>query len=554
MSNEEIQDLTDRVYLLREYLDSGRIRIAEHLWDDFRQSLLKVRIGADGLVIPSTVDGRIRALTNGLRYFRYREETKKSASLAEIQQGYFRILENNFGEIRKQMLRAAADANAVGHVMSRDAKFVAHFAKVIPDLIGDLKQFWGAVGDAAAFHVEDLTGFKGVFGGDLFPSYTRNIASSASIYLDTIVLPCPILHSARLIQMWKPEQAAYFVVKHAVNALAYRDLALAEVDTPIVAVLPDLDVLDDSHEDSIRGFSRSAALRHGSMLFDVLFSSLEELTEFLEKLGKLEDVLARLKRPDRLVFDTQWGGTKEEQLRRYLADNARMYDGGLAEAHAGRGVLLHVLGRMSQAAAIELRSSHLRGTPLIDAETSWQHLTWKMEYDARPSAEADHPSQAMHVVRALQGERDLNLAWLGNVPCETIVELRRRGHMDEVRSILSQGMPKLIAANPTNFFRTSDQVVNNLDEAFRAHQRSLLEARDKKLKLYGIDVSACLALGGISVAAAITANPVLGAVAGALGVAGLPNIRDIKTKFRELQEQENKIRTSPTGLLFKHLE
>jgi hypothetical protein len=553
MSTEEIQDLTDRVYLLREYLEAGRIKVAAHLWDGLEESMRRVRVGADGLVVPETVDGQIRALTNGLRYFRYRDDAKKSISLSRIQEGYFRMLENNFGEIRKQMLRAGADPSAAGHVMARNPDFVAHFTDVMPELISDLTEFWRAVRDAGLFHIEDLSGLKGVFGGDLFPSYTRNISSTASIYLDTIILPCPILHSARLMQMWKPEKAAYYVVKHAVNALTYRDLALAEVDTPIVVVLPDLDVLDASEEDSIRAFSRNAALRHGSALFDIQFSSLDELTAFLEKLHKPEELLTRLKRPDRLVFDIEWAGTKKDQVARYLAENADMYDGHFAEGHAGRAILAHTIGRMSQAAAIELRSARLRGTPLIDAETSWRHLTWKMEYDARPSAETDHQAEAMHIVRALQAEGDLNLAWLGNVPPETIIELRRRAQMEEVRALLSRGIPKLIEANPANFFRTSDQVVENLDEAFRAHQRSLLEARDKKLKLYGIDVSACLALGGISVAAAITASPALGAIAGGLGIAGLPNLRDIKTKFRELQEKEQKIRTSPTGLLFKHL-
>jgi hypothetical protein len=53
---------------------------------------------------------------------------------------------------------------------------------------------------------------------------------------------------------------------------------------------------------------------------------------------------------------------------------------------------------------------------------------------------------------------------------------------------------------------------------------------------------------------ALTANPALGALAGALSVAGLPNLRDFKTKFKALHEQEEKNLTSPPGILFKHLK
>jgi hypothetical protein len=553
MASEGAQDLTDRVFLLRDYLQKERIKISEHLWDGFVGSLEKVSLDKDGLVVPETVDGRIRALTNGLRYFRYRDESKSSISFSDIQDKYFQILETNFGHIRKQMIDAGTDANVAGHVMSRDNEFLEHFTKNIEDFVSDIQEFWRAVGDAAVFHIEDVQGLKAVFGGDIFPSYTRNIASSAAIYVDTIVLPCPILHSAPLIKMWKPEKAAYYVVKHAVNALSYRDLALADVWPPIVAVLPDQEALDEHHVDAISSLSRHAAIRHGCALFGNSFTSIEELTEFLEQLVTPDDVVAKLKKPGRLPFDTEWEGTPLDQLARALEENADFYRGFVSKKHAGRAVFYQCIGRMAQASAVELRSNWLRGTPLIDAETSWKFLNWKMEYDAKISAEPEHPSETMHIVRALQGEGSTNLAWLGNVPPDSIIELRKKGLTDEVRSILSKGIPKLIESNPLNFFRTSDQVVENLDRAFRAHQRALLDARDKKLGFYGIDVGSCLAVGGISVASAITADPLLGATAGILGVAGLPNLRDIRTKFKSLKEEEQKLRTSPTGILFKHL-
>jgi hypothetical protein len=211
MASEEAQDLTDRVFLLRDYLQKGRIKISEHLWDGFVGSLGKVSLDKDGLVVPETVDGRIRALTNGLRYFRYRDESKSSISLSDIQDKYFQILETNFGHIRKQMIDAGTDANVAGHVMSRDNEFLEHFTKNIEHFVSDVQEFWRAVGDAAGFHIEDVQGLKAVFGGDIFPSYTRNIASSAAIYVDTIILPCPILHSAPLIKMMNTMSTLYLV-------------------------------------------------------------------------------------------------------------------------------------------------------------------------------------------------------------------------------------------------------------------------------------------------------------------------------------------------------
>ena len=49
-SEEEIQDLTDRVFLAREQLQAGKVHFAAHLADDFFRSLEAIRLRADGKV------------------------------------------------------------------------------------------------------------------------------------------------------------------------------------------------------------------------------------------------------------------------------------------------------------------------------------------------------------------------------------------------------------------------------------------------------------------------------------------------------------------------
>ena len=135
----------------------------------------------------------------------------------------------------------------------------------------------------------------------------------------------------------------------------------------------------------------------------------------------------------------------------------------------------------------------------------------------------------------------------------SVLEIRRNGLADELRALLGHGVADLLAANPENYYRTTDQVVSNLDAAFRKHQQDLLEARQKKLKLYGIDVGSFLATGAIAVSAALTGNPTLGAASGLLGIAGLPNLKDLRSRFKTMAEEDHARRTSPAGLLFRHV-
>jgi hypothetical protein len=209
---------------------------------------------------------------------------------------------------------------------------------------------------------------------------------------------------------------------------------------------------------------------------------------------------------------------------------------------------------MPQALAAQDNALHFGGTPLINAETSWLYYTWLLDYEAAIPPRDERHGQSMHVVRALVAESQNNLAWLGNVPPETVLEIRKRGLAAEVRGLLGHGVAELIGINPGNYFRTADQVVENLDRAFREHQKTLLEARHKKLRLYGFDIGSFVATGSLAVTAALTANPTLGAVSGLLSISGLPNLKDIKTKFSAIAAEEHARRTSPTGLLFRHVK
>lgn len=224
---------------------------------------------------------------------------------------------------------------------------------------------------------------------------------------------------------------------------------------------------------------------------------------------------------------------------------------GLNREIAGHYVLSSCVGRMSQALDSRHKAQNFQGTPLITAPTSWRYFSWMLEYDSSDNIDSGR-REDMHIVHALTSESE-RLEWLGKVPVETILEIRKNGLANDVREILGKGIGSLVKINPDNYLRTANTVVDNLDQAFRKHQDKIQEAKANRLKFYGIDVGSCVAVGGIAVAAAVTANPVLGAVSGLLGVAGAANLREIRSKYAELKQKESEIERTPTGLLFRHI-
>jgi len=131
-----------------------------------------------------------------------REEQKNAVSLQEISNLYFEYIERSLEFFIKEARENNVDAETFGRVISRHPEAVEDIAPQIPAFMDGLKHFWEGVTDASHFHIQDLEGNKGVFGGDLFPSYQQNIASTAGLYVDTIVLSDPFWHS-RVVQPLK---------------------------------------------------------------------------------------------------------------------------------------------------------------------------------------------------------------------------------------------------------------------------------------------------------------------------------------------------------------
>jgi hypothetical protein len=208
------------------------------------------------------------------------------------------------------------------------------------------------------------------------------------------------------------------------------------------------------------------------------------------------------------------------------------------------------LGRMSVSNELLIKSRRLNGSPIIDAPTSWQYLVWKMEYDAE-QAENELQSENLHVVRGLSDLANGEMQWLGNIPPESLIEIRKEGAMDEIRNILGQGVNDLIEANPSNFHRSRDQILDNINNAFSQHQKNIDELTAKKWKFAGKDIGSWLVVGSFEVTAAITGLPVWGmATIAADQVLDVPKLKDIPQSIRDLSNENQKIKKSPVGMLF----
>lgn len=542
-----------RVLILRDLIVEGKITFAENMREGLDESFSRARFDENGEPDLTTIDGRIRSIALAAEHFDHREKMKSAISLQQIQERYFNKIIGNFNHFYEIMIEKEVSPHQVANVIAYGNQSIDYLNEVIEPILKDLEEFWDLVAESGYLHLEDdYESIKAVFGGDLFPSNEENIASKCGIYTDTIILPCPFIRSRHLFSIWNKQQRVYYLLKHALNILQYKDLALTELDKPIIAILPDKEMMDEFAYENISKLGEKDALYHAQKVFDREFKTIEELIEFGKSLDTIEKVTNEIKDPKRVLFDTEFKESLEIQIRNQMkGDTAKAF------RTDNPGILVSMMGfgRMSVCNELLIKATKVGGIPLIDAPTSWEYFKWKLEYDSeRTFPEKDFTK--MHIVKGLNGLDNTKLQWIGKIPPSGLIELRKNGAINEIREILSKGIEELVLANEFDFTNTSNKVFNNLNIAFNQHQENIKELVNKKWKIAGKDFGSWLVMGSVEIASACLGTPLYGLSTVALNqLIDAPKIKDLpKTieKMKQTDKERQNLKKSPLGLMFNY--
>ena len=546
-------ELHRRVTLLMEEFEAGRLKIARGL--RLVESLKKVRYSPDGKVDPDSVDSDVRAAAGLVVELREREELK-AIPLGDIQSAYFEFLDRLFGKPFSEMKSRGLSPPDIAAVIASSDSTVDAFDLDAEDLVASIREFWETYGPAVYAHVEDLDCLKSGYAGDIFPSYTSNIACGVGLYMDTIILPDPILKVAGAFSgRMRPKRVLYLTAKHALNALTYRELALADVEPPIIVVAPTRVQLEPWRFDLIKRSADADLIKHCSAIFDRQFNDVDEIMTYLRSLSTPDELASAVADPTRLLFDTEWSGPLSEQLRRYQDETLGDFSPDVIEriGAAGGPVYFSLIGRMLQINDALFQCSQYRASPLIEAPTSWQYLLWKYEYDRERSTELHPATPDVLISKALQAQGSDQLALISNLPAGALVELRQRGALAELRQMLRRGISEIDAAAPAALSEVTEAVTANISDALSRHKEELAGLSDSKRRYFGLDITPWIVTASVVIAAASTGNVPLSIIAGAFGLAGVPSAKDLWNEGKDIISKGAELKRSPVGILFRHL-
>lgn len=540
MDDEKKLEIHARVMAVKRDLEQDKLRFAnEQLSSDFFDSWEKIRYGDDGIVDPDTVDGRIRAMGMVILYHHQRLEAKQAISQLEIQKMYFEILEANFGSFYEAMIEHGLTPHDVAESFLSDQNRKEVTIKALPDFFEALTSFWEAVYFSSWVHEEETEHSKAIFGGAIFPDDSTNIASQLGLYFDTIVVFDPLSKVRTLMFQLGPEKACFDTIVYALRLLEFKPLILAELDPPILIVMPEKIYHDVDYRPYLDSVSIKSTTKLLSEIFKQPFENEDSAHEFLKDFDTAEKILKATKKQDYIIFEKDDPRPLDVQLQDYIKTYSSTFD----IHHPGEALFLYLKSRMMQAEVVLDYSTDFHGTPLIQAPVSWDYFNFLLEVDAVRGKATDK----LHITKALSQTDSKDMSWLGNIPMGSLVELRRAGATDEIKEIINKDIQTLLDMDSSNFEKTTNQVFSNLEAAFVDHQKRLKEIDEKFLKKFGLNLAGTLVSGAIHLAAAHL-PPLVTTIS---GMAGLPTAKEVVQSSIDYAKEKRSAEITPVGMLVR---
>lgn len=174
------------------------------------------------------------------------------------------------------MLKRGAHPTDAARVVASDPNEVKGLSAKNDEFFAQMREFWDDFGPVVEAHSRASRSLRGVFGGDIFPAEYGDLAAGVGLYLDTLVLPDPILKIEINRSITSDRQTVFYLIKHMLNALRFRDLALADVHTPIVVIVPPTIISEQENMERLVAMSENEALQHINFVFNAQYAAVAE--------------------------------------------------------------------------------------------------------------------------------------------------------------------------------------------------------------------------------------------------------------------------------------
>lgn len=463
---------------------------------------------------------------------------------------YFDWFSKEFENLANEAVKNNVEADDIARDFLANSKLRENFQKYfLPELESKLFDFWSQNSEIILSEIAKLPGIKARFGGDLGPQRRQKLFERLGCYYDTTLVADPVLRS---ITMEGPHKwRDYYVLKYSITQVLNRDVYLADVYPPIAVLFGEEHLLKQtSHYPLLRNQSMFDAIAVTNSIFAKDFDTEEDALKFFQKVGTSKALAKEVVNTDMFILDDEVGNSPLEQIEAYEKEKGINLDvNKLPEIMRGaNSIWIAIFGRMLQANELLQGATEMEAHPVIQAPCSFHWLTTKVRVNSEIMSKAIEENLFLQLplTNALLSQ---NLDWLGNVPLNDLIRLRKQGFLSELRTIIAINFSELSKVTLSNFDRVSQEVDYNLQIAFNRHQEQIKTLNQTLLKDLSISIPTLL----ISVGA--VAQPLFGTMLPswlplAAAIGGGTSLKNIVSDTAKHFAERKKLAKSPIGILW----
>ena len=504
--------------------------------------LYTVKRDGRGIVIPESVDPILYALAL-LTAEKSFVKSCLSQNLIDIQRQYVEILRHHFEPFQKLMKQHGLDIHALAQWASQRKEFKKEFRSRTDDLFNGLAEFWKSASPVVIFHLQRMQTLKAVYGGSGFPLENSRLWANTLVYADTLVVPDPFLGTLFMSKNASAEESLYYQFKHCLNALEYGDLALSDVDPPLVVFLPILPILHDGMINIARELAEADLARQMSDIFEYPMRNYDDVREFFNAAGQVETLLSAIRNPKSFLLNTDVTRDPRMQAEESVAYFSKAFNiGGCSGVQA---LLMAFFGRWLQYRICCAQSAIAGGVPIIDAPTSWEYYVWGLQHES-----IDGKSAKDILIQHSLHDSFKSFPFVNNITPTSLIKARQTKSLATLRTTLQQGIDEISHIAPDTHKEIAVTVSENIRNALAESSEDI-----KNLVKLGasvvVETSAQGISAGLSIAAACQASIPLAVMATIMRAFGVKSVRDIKKDCQKLIDGVRQHQRNPVGLFFK---
>jgi len=475
-----------------------------------------------------------------------------SKQLNKIYQPYFDYLEKMFGDLAHEAItnNVAPDVIAKDYLSNGERRKKVN-EYLLPEVFKSVILFWDNNKETVQKYIDNLPSLKANFGGDIGPQISDKIFQRAGLYFDTIIVPDPLLWISSF-PTGEMKQVDYYLLKYGISLVILKEIYLADVFPPIAVLSGEGRTTEKSqHIEDLKSLSRLDSILFINELFNKSFDTFQQTQVFINKFKDINNIVKEIQKPELIYFDEYSIRDPFNQIDSFLEKASKDLKFDKYNIANNSSIILYfaIFGRFMQINDLLRYSSKIDSNPMISAEVSFHWLQCKLSLNQQV-IEKSIPDKFKCDLALTNSLLSKKLMWLGNVPIDSIITLRKQGLLNDLRKDLNSGISQLSSSGVRDNEKISSQVDYNISVLIERHQEKIKEI-DRELR-YNLKISVPTLL--ISIAATI--QPLMPAflpqwIQYIGGVTGMSSISSMINSFVDYIQKRKNLSGSSVGILWQ---